>query len=136
MHPPYKGVTLFLLTRIFLILKSDPILVILLEMQLNPAVKMRPHPVVHPISAVLNERSYLQGTTTARKAEAMPGVRLEYPIKTLAFFTPVSHSFAKSERAEETTRTWVQTTNSKWRAKVFSKAWLFFSMFLLYIKGM
>ena len=69
MHPPYKGVTLFLLTRIFLLLKSDPILVILLEMQLNPAVKMPPHPVVHPISAVLNERSYLQGSTTARKAE-------------------------------------------------------------------
>lgn len=38
-------------------------------MQLNPAVKMRPHPVVHPISAVLNERSYLQGSTTAREAE-------------------------------------------------------------------
>ena len=59
MHPTYKGVTLFLLTRIFLLLKSDHILVILLEMQLNPAVKMRPHPVVHPISAVLNERSYI-----------------------------------------------------------------------------
>ena len=69
MHPPYKGVTLFLLTRIFLLLKSDPILVILLEMQHNPAVKMRPHPVVHPISAVLNKRSYLQGSTTAREAE-------------------------------------------------------------------
>ena len=32
----------------------------------------------------------------------MLGIRLEYPIKTLAFFTPVSHSFAQSERAEET----------------------------------
>lgn len=68
MHSPYKGVTLFLLTRIFLLLKSDPILVILLEMQLSPAVKMRPHPAVHPISAV-HKRFYLQGSTIAREAE-------------------------------------------------------------------
>lgn len=53
MHPTYKGVTLFLLTRIFLLLKSDHILVILLEMQLNPAVKMRLHPVVHPLALFL-----------------------------------------------------------------------------------
>lgn len=68
MHPPYKGVTLFLLTRIFLLLKSDPILVILLEMQLSPAVKMRPHTTVTPISAV-HKRFYLKGSTIAREAE-------------------------------------------------------------------
>lgn len=69
MHPPYKGVTLFLLTRIFLLLKSDPILVILLEMQLSPAGKMRPHTAIHSISAV-HKRFYLQGLSTiAREAE-------------------------------------------------------------------
>ena len=68
MHPPYKGVTLFLLTRSFLLLKSDPILVILSEMQLSPSVKMRPHTTVTPISAV-HKRFYLKGSTIAREAE-------------------------------------------------------------------
>ena len=68
MHPPYKGVTLFLLTRSFLLLKSDPILVILSEMQLSPSVKMRPHTTVTLISAV-HKRLYLKGSTIAREAE-------------------------------------------------------------------
>ena len=81
MHPPYKGVTLFLLTRIFILLKSDPILVILLEMQLSPAVKMRPHPAVYiPLALFISASIYKEVQSPGKPSCLKPHQAPQYKL--------------------------------------------------------